>query len=259
MSIGATQAAAATFAPPAAAERPAQALLEVRGLTAQYGPTKVLHGIDFAVGAGGITAVLGANGAGKTTLLRAVCNMIRSGGEVRLAGERIDGLATEAIVRRGVGHVPDGRGTFMNLTVEENLRLGAHTRRNRAAIGPDCERMYDHFPRLRERRRQQAGTLSGGEQQMLAVSRALMLRPRLLLLDEPSFGLAPLIVQQLFEILKAINQSERIGMLLVEQNAAMALLLADQAYLLETGRVVMSGSAEAIRSDEQVRRSYLGY
>jgi len=259
MSIGATQAAAATFAPPAAAERPAQALLEVRGLTAQYGPTKVLHGIDFAVGAGGITAVLGANGAGKTTLLRAVCNMIRSGGEVRLAGERIDGLATEAIVRRGVGHVPDGRGTFMNLTVEENLRLGAHTRRDRAAIGPDCERMYDHFPRLRERRRQQAGTLSGGEQQMLAVSRALMLRPRLLLLDEPSFGLAPLIVQQLFEILKAINQTERIGMLLVEQNAAMALLLADQAYLLETGRVVMSGSAEAIRSDEQVRRSYLGY
>ena len=258
MSVGTTQ-AAATFAPAAAAERPAQALLEVRGLTAQYGPTKVLHGIDFAVGAGGITAVLGANGAGKTTLLRAVCNMIRSGGEVRLAGERIDGLATEAIVRRGVGHVPDGRGTFMNLTVEENLRLGAHTRRDRAAIGPDCERMYDHFPRLRERRRQQAGTLSGGEQQMLAVSRALMLRPRLLLLDEPSFGLAPLIVQQLFEILKAINQSERIGMLLVEQNAAMALLLADQAYLLETGRVVMSGSAEAIRSDEQVRRSYLGY
>ena len=259
MSIGATQAAAATFAPPAAAERPAQALLEVRGLTAQYGPTKVLHGIDFAVGAGGITAVLGANGAGKTTLLRAVCNMIKTSGEVRLAGERIDGLATETIVRRGVGHVPDGRGTFMNLTVEENLRLGAHTRRDRAAIGPDCERMYDHFPRLRERRRQQAGTLSGGEQQMLAVSRALMLRPRLLLLDEPSFGLAPLIVQQLFEILKAINQAERIGMLLVEQNAAMALRLADQAYLLETGRVVMSGSAEAIRSDEQVRRSYLGF
>ena len=259
MSAGTTTATAAARAPALATERPASALLEVRGLAAQYGPTLVLHGIDFAVGVGGITTILGANGAGKTTLLRAVCNMIRSGGEVRLAGERIDGLATEAIVRRGVGHVPDGRGTFMNLTVEENLRLGAHTRRDRAAIGPDCERMYDHFPRLRERRRQQAGTLSGGEQQMLAVSRALMLRPRLLLLDEPSFGLAPLIVQQLFEILKAINQSERIGMLLVEQNAAMALLLADQAYLLETGRVVMSGSAEAIRSDEQVRRSYLGY
>ena len=234
-------------------------LLEAKGLHASYGATRVLHGIDFALEDGHITTLLGANGAGKTTLLRAVCNMIKTSGEVRLAGERIDSLATEAIVRRGVGHVPDGRGTFMNLTVEEILRLGAHSRRDRAEIGRDCERMYDHFPRLRERRRQQAGTLSGGEQQMLAVSRALMLRPRLLLLDEPSFGLAPLIVQQLFEILKTINQTERIGMLLVEQNAAMALLLADQAYLLETGRVVMSGSAEAIRSDEQVRRSYLGY
>jgi branched-chain amino acid transport system ATP-binding protein len=238
---------------------PAGALLDVRGLAAQYGPTRVLHGIDFAVGDGGITAVLGANGAGKTTLLRAVCNMIKTSGEVRLAGDRIDGLATEAIVRRGVGHVPDGRGTFMNLTVEENLRLGAHTRKDRSEIGTDCERMYAHFPRLKERRRQQAGTLSGGEQQMLAVSRALMLRPRLLLLDEPSFGLAPLIVQQLFEILKAINLAEGIGMLLVEQNAAMALALADNAYLLETGRVVMSGSAAAIRSDESIRRSYLGY
>ncbi len=258
MSAATTQAAAATMAP-RAGEAPSGSLLEVRGLRAQYGATKVLHGIDFAVGAGGITTVLGANGAGKTTLLRAVCNMIRTSGEVRLAGERIDGLATEAIVRRGVGHVPDGRGTFMNLTVEENLRLGAHTRKDRAEIGPDCERMYAYFPRLKERRRQQAGTLSGGEQQMLAVSRALMLRPRLLLLDEPSFGLAPLIVQQLFEILKAINLAERIAMLLVEQNAALALLLADQAYLLETGRVVMSGPAQAIRSDEQVRRSYLGY
>ena len=261
MSAGTIQAGAATLAPAPtlAGDRSAPALLEVRGLAAQYGPTKVLHGIDFAVAAAGITTVLGANGAGKTTLLRAVCNMIKTSGEVRLAGERIDGLATEAIVRRGVGHVPDGRGTFMNLTVEENLRLGAHTRKDRAEIGPDCERMYAYFPRLKERRRQQAGTLSGGEQQMLAVSRALMLRPRLLLLDEPSFGLAPLIVQQLFEILKTINETERIGMLLVEQNAAMALALADQAYLLETGRVVMSGSAQAIRSDEQVRRSYLGY
>ncbi|MEO8311055.1 MAG: ABC transporter ATP-binding protein [Caldimonas sp.] len=234
-------------------------LLDVRGLAAQYGPTKVLHGIDFAVDAAGITAILGANGAGKTTLLRAVCNMIRTSGEVRLAGDRIDGLATEAIVRRGVAHVPDGRGTFMNLSVEENLRLGAHTRKDRGEIGADCERMYVHFPRLKERRRQQAGTLSGGEQQMLAVSRALMLRPRLLLLDEPSFGLAPMIVQQLFEILKTINQTDRIGMLLVEQNAAMALALADHAYLLETGRVVMSGSAAEIRSDESIRRSYLGY
>jgi branched-chain amino acid transport system ATP-binding protein len=234
-------------------------LLDVRGLAAQYGPTRVLHGIDFAVAEGGITTVLGANGAGKTTLLRAVCNMIKTSGEVRLAGARIDGQATESIVRQGVAHVPDGRGTFMNLSVEENLRVGAHVRRDRSEVGADFERMYAHFPRLKERRRQQAGTLSGGEQQMLAVSRALMLRPRLLLLDEPSFGLAPLIVQQLFEILRTINQSDKIGMLLVEQNAAMALALADNAYLLETGRVVMSGSAETIRNDESVRRSYLGY
>ena len=234
-------------------------LLDVRGLAAQYGPTRVLHGIDFAVAEGGITAILGANGAGKTTLLRAVCNMIRTSGEVRLAGTRIDGRATETIVRQGVAHVPDGRGTFMNLTVEENLRVGAHVAARPGRGRRDFERMYAHFPRLKERRRQQAGTLSGGEQQMLAVSRALMLRPRLLLLDEPSFGLAPLIVQELFEILRAINQSEQIGMLLVEQNAAMALALADHAYLLETGRVVMSGPAETIRSDESVRRSYLGY
>ena len=235
------------------------ALLEARGLKAQYGPTPVLHGIDFAVAAGGITTILGANGAGKTTLLRAVCNMIRTSGEVSLSGVRIDGRATESIVRMGVAHVPDGRGTFMNLTVEENLRLGAHTRRDRSEVGVDCERMYAHFPRLKERRRQQAGTLSGGEQQMLAVSRALMLRPRLLLLDEPSFGLAPMIVAHLFEILKAISLNEHIGMLLVEQNAAMALALADQAYLLETGRVVISGPAEAIRRDDSIRRSYLGY
>jgi branched-chain amino acid transport system ATP-binding protein len=234
-------------------------LLDVRGLAAQYGATRVLHGIDFAVAEGGITTVLGANGAGKTTLLRAVCNMIKTSGEVRLAGARIDGQATESIVRQGIAHVPDGRGTFMNLSVEENLRVGAHSRRDRSEVGADFERMYAHFPRLKERRRQQAGTLSGGEQQMLAVSRALMLRPRLLLLDEPSFGLAPLIVQQLFEILRGINQADRIGMLLVEQNAAMALALADHAYLLETGRVVMSGSAETIRNDESVRRSYLGY
>ncbi|MEO8078948.1 MAG: ABC transporter ATP-binding protein [Caldimonas sp.] len=234
-------------------------LLAARGLTARYGPTPVLHGIDFTVADRGITTILGANGAGKTTTLRAVCNMVRTQGEVELAGTRIDGRATEDIVRLGVAHVPDGRGTFMNLSVEENLRLGAHTRRNRSEIGADCERMYAHFPRLKERHRQQAGTLSGGEQQMLAVSRALMLRPKLLLLDEPSFGLAPLIVEQLFEILRAIRESEGIGMLLVEQNAAMALRLADHAYLLETGRVVMSGPSDVIRSDESVRRSYLGY
>ena len=235
------------------------ALLGVRGLKAQYGPTRVLHGVDFEVAERGITTILGANGAGKTTTLRAVCNMVRTEGEVRLRGERIDGRATESIVRMGVAHVPDGRGTFMNLSVQDNLRLGAHCRRDRAEVALDFERMYGHFPRLKERYRQQAGTLSGGEQQMLAVARGLMLRPRLLLLDEPSFGLAPLIVQHLFEILRVIRESEGIGMLLVEQNAALALKLADHAYLLETGRVVMSGPSATIRDDESVRRSYLGY
>ena len=234
-------------------------LLDVRGLAAQYGPTRVLHGIDFAVAEGGITTVLGANGAGKTTLLRAVCNMIKTSGEVRLAGARIDGQATESIVRQGVAHVPDGRGTFMNLSVEENLRVGAHVRRDRSEVGADFERMYAHFPRLKERRRQQAGTLSGGEQQMLAVSRALMLRPRLLLLDEPSFGLAPLIVRELFEILREINARDGIGMLLVEQNAALALDIAHDVYLLETGHIVLSGDAATMRDNDTVRRSYLGY
>jgi len=234
-------------------------LLDVRALQAQYGPTKVLHGMDFGVEEGGITTILGANGAGKTTTLRAVCGMVKTQGEITFAGARIEGRATESIVRLGVAHVPDGRGTFVNLSVEENLRLGAHTRRDKAGIAADFERMYGYFPRLKERRRQQAGTLSGGEQQMLAVSRALMLRPRLLLLDEPSFGLAPRIVQELFEIFRVINQTDRVSMLLVEQNAAMALRLADQAYLLETGRVLISGSAEELGRDESIRRSYLGY
>ena len=242
-----------------AAASGAAPLLTVRGLRAQYGSTQVLHGLDFDVAARGITTILGANGAGKTTTLRAVCNMVRTEGQITLAGERIDGLATENVARRGVAHVPDGRGTFLNLSVEENLRLGAYTRRDRDAVAPDYERVYGYFPRLKERCKQQAGTLPGGEQQMLAVSRALMLRPRLLLLDEPSFGLAPKIVQHLFEIFRVINAQDGIGMLLVEQNASMALKLAQHAYLLETGRVVMSGPAEAIRNDESVRRSYLGY
>ena len=235
------------------------ALLEVRDLHAQYGPTQVLHGLSFSVEAGGITTILGANGAGKTTTLRAVCGMVKRQGEVTLAGARIDKLATESIVRLGVAHVPDGRGTFAALSVEENLRLGAYTRRDKAEVAADYERMYGYFPRLKERFKQQAGLLSGGEQQMLAVSRALMLRPKLLLLDEPSFGLAPLVVQELFEIFKEINRRDRVSLLLVEQNAALALDLADHAYLLETGRVVMSGTAEAVRGDESVRRSYLGY
>jgi branched-chain amino acid transport system ATP-binding protein len=235
------------------------ALLEVRGLHAQYGASRVLHGLDFSVEEGGITTILGANGAGKTTTLRAVCGMVRAQGEIVFAASRIDGRPTESIVRLGVAHVPDGRGTFVHLSVDENLRLGAYTRRDKGEVAADFERVYGYFPRLRERRRQQAGTLSGGEQQMLAVSRALMLRPRLLLLDEPSFGLAPRIVQELFEILGEINRRDRVSMLLVEQNAALALDLADQAYLLETGRVVISGSAASIRENEVVRRSYLGY
>jgi branched-chain amino acid transport system ATP-binding protein len=234
-------------------------LLSVRNLHAQYGATKVLHGISFDVRQGGITTILGANGAGKTTTLRAVCGMVKTQGEVTFAGERVDGKPTEDIVRRGVAHVPDGRGTFLNLTTEENLRMGAYTRKDKEQVEADYERMYTYFPRLKERRRQQAGTLSGGEQQMLAVSRALMLRPRLLLLDEPSFGLAPLIVRELFDILGEINKAEGTSVLLVEQNASLALRLADHAYLLETGNVVISGTAESIRNDESVRRSYLGY
>jgi branched-chain amino acid transport system ATP-binding protein len=234
-------------------------ILEVRGLHANYGPTRVLHGIDFSVEEGGITTILGANGAGKTTTLRAVCGMVKTQGEISLAGTRIEAKATESIVRLGVAHVPDGRGTFVNLSVEENLRLGAYTRADKSGVEADFERVFGYFPRLKERYHQQAGLLSGGEQQMLAVSRALMLRPRLLLLDEPSFGLAPRIVQELFEIFRTINKQDRVSMLLVEQNAALALKHADTAYLLETGRVVISGTAEAIRSDEAIRRSYLGY
>ena len=235
------------------------ALLEAEGLTAGYGQTAVLHGIDFAVEERGVSALLGANGAGKTTTLRAVSGMVRTGGELRLAGERINGLATEEIARRGVAHVPDGRGTFMELTVEENMRLGAYTRRDRAEVEADFERMFGYFPRLRERFQQQAGTLSGGEQQMLAITRALLLRPRLLLLDEPSFGLAPLVVQEIFAIMRRIREEQSVGILLVEQNASLALDFADRAYLLETGRIVVSGPAAEIGRDESVRRSYLGY
>ena len=235
------------------------ALLETANLHAAYGQTRVLHGISFSMEEGTITTLLGANGAGKTTTLRALCGMVRTEGEMRFGGERIDGRATEDIVRLGIAHVPDGRGTFVNLTTEENLRLGAYTRKDRAAIDADLERVYGYFPRLKERRNQQAGTLSGGEQQMLAVSRALMLRPKLMLLDEPSFGLAPLIVKELFGILRSVNQKERVSMLVVEQNAAMALELADHAYLIETGRIVLSGTAGEIKSNDAVRRSYLGY
>jgi len=234
-------------------------LLEVESLDAGYGPTDVLHGVSFTVGEGGITTVLGANGAGKTTLLRAVCGLIRRRGRVRFGGAAIESKATEDIVRLGLAHVPDGRGTFVQLSAEENLRVGAITRRDRKGVAADMERMYGYFPRLRERRHQQAGTLSGGEQQMLAIARALMLRPRLLVLDEPSFGLAPLIVRDIFAIMRTVNREERVGILLVEQNAKLALELADTAYLLETGRVVTGGPAAQLRDDETIRRAYLGY
>jgi branched-chain amino acid transport system ATP-binding protein len=235
------------------------ALIETRGLCAFYGHIQALFGLDLKVEEGGITALLGANGAGKTTTLRALCGMVRTRGEVRFAGQSIAGLATETIVRRGIAHVPEGRGTFTRQTVEENLHIGAITRRDRAGIAADIERVYGYFPRLKERRHQQAGTLSGGEQQMLAVGRAMMLRPRLMLLDEPSFGLAPMVVEEMFEIFAALNRRERMSMLIVEQNAALVLALADQAYLIETGSLVMAGTAADVGRDENIRRSYLGY
>ena len=234
-------------------------LLEAKNLEAAYGLTKALHGLDFNLEEGGITTILGANGAGKTTTLRAVCGMVKTSGEITFDGQRIDGKPTETIVKQGIAHVPEGRGTFVRQTVAENLKLGAMTRKDKTGIAQDTDRVYGYFPRLKERSTQQAGTLSGGEQQMLAVGRALMMRPRLMLLDEPSFGLAPLLVQELFGILRTINQEEKVSMLLVEQNASLALDLADHAYLLETGNVVMSGTSDYFQSDESIRQSYLGY
>ena len=235
------------------------AFLEVVNLEAFYGPIQALHGISFSLEQGGITTILGANGAGKTTTLRSICGMVKTAGQITFDGDSISGKKTENIVRHRVAHVPEGRGTFVRVTTEENLRLGAYTLKKSQEIADSMERVYSYFPRLKERRNQQAGTLSGGEQQMLAVGRALMLRPRLMLLDEPSFGLAPLIVQELFEILGTINTEENVSMLLVEQNATLALKLADHAYLLETGRVVISGTSEEISADETIRQSYLGY
>jgi branched-chain amino acid transport system ATP-binding protein len=234
-------------------------LLVAESLEAHYGWTKALHGVRFEVEQGGITTILGANGAGKTTTLRAVSGMVRTSGEIRFDGRRIDGKTTEEIARLGIAHVPEGRGTFVNLTVEENLRLGAYARKDKTRLAEDFDRVYRYFPVLLQRRQQLAGTLSGGEQQMLAIARGLMLRPRLLLLDEPSLGLAPLVVREIFRIVRAVNQEEGVSVLLVEQNAALALAVADHAYLLETGHVVMGGSAETLRTNDSVRRSYLGY
>jgi len=234
-------------------------LLRLEGVSATYGHSQALYGVDLEVAAGSVSVVLGANGAGKTTLLRAICGMVAREGNIFFEGERIDRLATEEVARLGVTHVPEGRGTFSNLSTEENLRLGAYARRDRGDVHAVFERVYRYFPRLAERRRQQAGTLSGGEQQMLAIGRALMASPKLMLLDEPSFGLAPLVVEELYRIVRDINTGEKVGILLVEQNAAIALDLADRVYLFETGRVVMSGPPGILRGDESLRRAYLGY
>jgi branched-chain amino acid transport system ATP-binding protein len=234
-------------------------LLAVENLRAYYGQVQALHGISFSLREGSVTALLGANGAGKTTTLRAICNMTRNAGSVKFRGQALSKMPTEKIASLGIAHVPQGRGTFKRLNVEENLQLGAITRRDKAGIAADIERMYVQFPVLKQRRLQQAGLLSGGEQQMLAVARALMLRPRLLLLDEPSFGLAPLVVRDLFKVLGDVNRSDKVTILVVEQNAQLALEIADYAYVIETGRIVQSGEATAIVNDENIRRSYLGY
>ena len=234
-------------------------MLEIQDLRAYYGQVQALHGVQLNLKEGSVTTLLGANGAGKTTTLRSICNMIRSTGAIRFDGKPLAGRSTENIVKLGIAHVPQGRGTFTRMTVAENLQLGAITRGDTRAIADDIERMYGYFPKLRERRDQQAGTLSGGEQQMLAVARALMLRPRLMLLDEPSFGLAPLVVRDLFGILGRINREQKVTILVVEQNAQLALEIASHAYVIETGRIVMSGDAKEIADNEDIRKSYLGY
>ncbi|HEY8028412.1 MAG TPA: ABC transporter ATP-binding protein [Gaiellaceae bacterium] len=232
------------------------ALLELHDVHARYGPVKALHGVSLAVGDGEIAAVLGANGAGKTTTLRAISNTVQREGDIRFAGSRLRG-GPEAVARLGVAHVPEGRGTFSELTVWENLRLGAYTRRG--SLKDDFARVHAYFPWLEERRYQQAGTLSGGEQQMLALARAFMQRPRLLLLDEPSLGLAPLLVTEVFRIVKELNENEGVTVLVVEQNAHIALQAAQTAYVLEVGRVALSGPSSELQQNESVRRSYLGY
>ena len=232
-------------------------LLEVEGLEAGYGPVTVVRDLSFSVDEGKVVTILGANGAGKTTTLRALSGVARARGRIEFAGERLAGRSPEWIVRRGIAHVPEGRGNFASLTVEENLRLGAYVRNDNAKVREDMQRCFGYFPRLEERCTQAAGSLSGGEQQMLAIARGLMLAPRLMLLDEPSHGLSPLITREVFKILRAVAE-QGTTLLIVEQNANLVLDFADHAYVLETGRVVLDGSAEEIGADEGVRRSYLG-
>lgn len=233
-------------------------LLEVRDLEGGYGPVQVLHGLSLAVEEGQVAVVLGANGAGKTTTLRAITGMLRASGSIKFDGREILGDRTEAITKAGIAHVPQGRGTFSELTVEENLRLGAITRRDRD-VAADLAMWCDVFPVLGERRSSEAGTMSGGEQQMLAIARAMMSRPRLLLLDEPSLGLAPLITQDLFKRLGEINRSQGLSILVVEQNANLALAIGHHGYVLETGRIVSDAPAEQLKNDDTVRRAYLGF
>jgi len=234
-------------------------LLELEGVRAGYGQTRVLHGISMSVGDGDIVSLLGANGAGKTTTLRAITGGVRWDGSITFGGHSLRHLTTEDIVRLGVAHVPEGRGVLTELTVDENLRVGAYLRHDKAAIARDYDRVFELFPILRERRRLSASTLSGGEQQMLSLARALVMRPKLLLLDEPSLGLAPLVVRRIFEVIREINQTERVAILLVEQNARIALELSTQAYVLEVGRVAVEGPSSQLKGEESVRRSYLGY
>jgi branched-chain amino acid transport system ATP-binding protein len=234
-------------------------LLRVAGLHAAYRSVKVLHGLDLEVRRGEVVVLLGANGAGKTTTLRALCGMVDTQGSVLLDGVELVGRSTEWIVRQGIAHVPQGRGIFGVLTVEENMRAGAWGRRDAKGVDADIERWYGVFPRLAERRRQRAGGMSGGEQQMLAVARALMARPKLLLLDEPSLGLAQIVTRDLFRQLEEINRDEGMSMLIVEQNAELALSFAHRGYVIESGHIVLGGQAADIRADEGMRRAYLGY
>ena len=234
-------------------------VLEIKGVSAGYGRIPVLHDISLSVGERSVAVLLGANGAGKTTTLRAISGMVRYSGQILLDGKDLKGLGPDQIARLGIAHGVQGRGTFTDLTVEDNLAVGAFRRRDKAEIATDIERMYALFPRLRERRKQKAGSLSGGEQQMLAVGRALMLKPRVMLLDEPSLGLAPVIIDDLYESLHRVNQSEGTAMLIVEQNANLALEIADDAYVLETGSMVLSGTARDVSEDDGVRAAYLGH
>ncbi|HEU5215160.1 MAG TPA: ABC transporter ATP-binding protein [Gaiellaceae bacterium] len=233
------------------------ALLELQDVEARYGPVHALHGVSLAVEEGSIVAVLGPNGAGKTTTLRAVSGTVRRSGRIAFAGRPLERIGPDAVARLGIAHVPEGRGTFSELTVWENLRLGAYTRKGK--IDSELERVFTYFPWLSERRRQEAGTLSGGEQQMLALARAFVHRPRLLLLDEPSLGLAPVLVAELFRIVRELNEDEGLTVLVVEQNAHLALQAAHAGYVLEAGRVALSGTSDELRADDAVRRSYLGY